>query len=68
MKKKLEKINTGSAIRIVEDTQRKLYIINVGKYGTKEELLPTSERLKEAGIDHFVKCRKEVDTLLSKGI
>lgn len=62
MKNKIEKSDILSPVRIVEDSHRKLYIINVGKYRTKEELLSISEQLKAAGIDHFIKRKKEYTT------
>ncbi len=55
-------------IRIIEDKERKLFIINVGRYASIEEIEQVSRRLKDASIDHFVKRRKGIDVLLDKGI
>jgi thiol-disulfide isomerase/thioredoxin len=56
-KKIIEKASS-ETIWLVEDTERKLYIINVGKYTSIEETTNVSQRLKDARIDHFPKRRK----------
>jgi len=55
-------------IIIVQDTERDLYIINVGKYSSNNDLLPVSQQLKDASIAHFVKRKREINVLLDKGI
>ncbi|NNE15363.1 MAG: SPOR domain-containing protein [Saprospiraceae bacterium] len=56
-KAKIQEIVTDKIV-IEEDKKRKLFLVHVGEYFSKEQLIPTQKKLNQTGIDHFLKRKK----------